>query len=120
MGAKVAAGAEAGVGSAGKVHGLDLFDRVSDGVLQIIDFFGGDIEVFAVESAGFVRLDEVDDGIGDFVAECFVQIGKKVIESKLALVITVGTITLFLEHSPCLGSAGFVVDKTDRFFFFID
>ncbi len=66
---KIAAGAEAGVGSAGKVHGLDLFDGVFDGVFQIIDFFGGDIEVFAVEGAGFVRLDKVDDGVGDFVAE---------------------------------------------------
>ncbi len=69
VGAKVAAGADAGVGSAGKVHGPDFLDGVFDGVFQIIDFFGGDIEVFAVESAGFVRLDKVDDGIGDFVTE---------------------------------------------------
>ena len=69
MGTKVAAGADAGVGGAGKVHGSDFLDRVLDGVFEFFDFVFTDVKALAVEGTGFVRLDEIDDSIGDFVAE---------------------------------------------------
>ena len=73
---------------AGKIQGADFFQGVSDRFLESTYFIVGDVKTLAMKIAFGVRFDKINFGLNDFVGKRFVQVGKKIVEDKLALVVT--------------------------------